>query len=66
LQSALTISQSTGLSAGQNAINGFLVNSFESNGGVFNYNTRQYLASGRLDHSIDTAKDVWKHRRACA
>jgi hypothetical protein len=58
LQSALTISQATGLSAGQSAINGFLVNSFESNGGVFNYNTRQYLASGRLDHSIDTANQL--------
>jgi len=58
LESALTVSQLTGLSAGQNAINGFLVNSFESNGGVFNYNTRQYLASGRLDHSISASNQL--------
>jgi carboxypeptidase family protein len=54
LQSALTISQSTGLTPGQTALNNYLVNAFESNGGVFPYNTRQYLASGRLDHQIDS------------
>lgn len=58
LQSALTVSQSTGLSAGQAAINGFLVNSLETNGGIFGYNTRQYLASGRLDHSISASNQV--------
>ena len=31
-------------------IQGFLINQLESNGGVFPYNTRQYLASARLDH----------------
>ena len=31
-------------------LNAFLVNQFEANGGVFNYNTREYLASGRMDH----------------
>jgi hypothetical protein len=50
LFSALTVSQSTGLTAYQNAINSFLINQFENNGGVFPFNTRQYLASGRLDH----------------
>ena len=38
---------------GQAAINGFLVNQFETEGGVFPYNTREYLASGRLDHRFN-------------
>lgn len=50
LQAGLTVSQLTGLSAGQNALNTFLINQLESNGGLFNYATREYLASGRLDH----------------
>jgi hypothetical protein len=55
LQSALTVSQRTGLSPGQTALNTFLVNQLESNGGLFNYNTREYLASGRFDqHFSDT------------
>jgi len=58
LQSALTISQATGLTAGQSALNSYIVNAFESNGGVFNYNTRQYLASGRLDHTINATNQI--------
>jgi hypothetical protein len=50
LKSALTVSQSTGLSMGQMMLNQFLVSQFEANGGLFNYNTREYLASVRLDH----------------
>ncbi|MGA7222867.1 MAG: TonB-dependent receptor, partial [Candidatus Acidiferrales bacterium] len=50
LQLALTTSQLTGLTPGQTALNTYLINQLESNGGLFNYNTRQYLASGRLDH----------------
>ena len=50
LQAGLTVSQLTGLSAGQNALNTFLINQLESNGGLFNYATREYLASGRFDH----------------
>jgi hypothetical protein len=49
LESGLTVSQLTGLSAGQNALNTFLVNELESNGGLFNYHTRSYLVSGRYD-----------------
>jgi hypothetical protein len=30
----------------------FLVNALEANGGLFNYNTREYLASGRFDHRL--------------
>lgn len=50
LQAGLTVSQLTGLSAGQAALNSFLINQMESNGGLFNYATREYLASGRFDH----------------
>ncbi len=58
LQSALTISPSTGLTPGQSALNNYIVNTFEGNGGVFPYNTRQYLASGRLDHQFNTTNQV--------
>jgi hypothetical protein len=34
-------------------VNAFLVNQFETDGGVFPYNTREYLASGRLDHRFN-------------
>jgi hypothetical protein len=58
LQSGLTISQSTGLTPGQTALNSYLVNTFENNGGVFPYNTRQYLASGRLDHQLNATNQL--------
>lgn len=54
LQNALTISPRTGLSPGQTALNNYIVNTFENNGGVFPYGTRQYLASGRLDHQFNS------------
>ena len=38
LQSALTISQATGLTPGQTALNNYIVNAFERNGGLFAYN----------------------------
>ena len=34
------------------AFNSFLVDQFETNGGVFPFNSRQYLASGRFDHIL--------------
>jgi Carboxypeptidase regulatory-like domain len=52
LQSALTVSPITGLSAYQNAVNNFLIGQLEANGGLFPYNTREYLASVRLDHQF--------------
>ena len=58
LQTALTTSQLTGLTPGQNAINTYLVNQLESNGGLFNYNTRQYLFSGRFDHHFSEADSI--------
>jgi hypothetical protein len=36
-----------------NSIDAFLVNQFETQGGVFPYNTREYLGSGRLDHRFN-------------
>jgi Carboxypeptidase regulatory-like domain len=53
LTSGFTTSQLTGLTAGQTALNGFLVNQFESQGGLFNYNSREYLTSGRFDHHFN-------------
>jgi hypothetical protein len=58
LTSALTVSQSTGLTPGQTALNTFLVNALEANGGLFNYNTREYLASGRFDHRFSDSNQV--------
>ena len=54
----LNVSQTTGLSAGQNALNTFLVNALESNGGLFNYKTREYLASGRFDHRFSDSNQI--------
>jgi hypothetical protein len=59
LTSALTTSPSTGLSAGQMASNAFLNNLFETNGGLFPYNTREYLASFRLDHSFSDSDQTF-------
>ena len=58
LQSALTVSPVTGLQPINTAINNYLINQLETNGGLFQYNTRQYLASGRLDHRIDSANQL--------
>jgi len=57
LVGGLTTSQLTGLTPGQTALNGFLVNQFESQGGLFNYNSHEYLTSGRLDHHF-SVKDM--------
>ena len=58
LTSALTTSSLTGLNAGQAAINGYLVDQFETNGGLFNYKTREYLFSARLDHRFSEANSI--------
>jgi hypothetical protein len=62
LSSILTVNPNPGpnpfVSAGQAAINAFLVNQFEANGGVFPYNSREYLASGRLDHRFGPNNQV--------
>jgi carboxypeptidase family protein len=36
----------------------FIVNQFESNGGLINHPTREYLASGRLDHQFSDKNQV--------
>jgi Carboxypeptidase regulatory-like domain len=59
LTSALTVSPTTGLSAGQATRNAFLNSQFESNGGVFPYNTRQYQTSGRFDHQFSSQNQVF-------
>jgi hypothetical protein len=38
-------------------VNAFLLNQFETDGGVFPYTTREYLASGRLDHRFNTSNE---------
>jgi len=62
LSSILAVNPTPGanpfVTPGQAAINGFLVNQFETEGGVFAYNTHEYLASGRLDHHFDNANQL--------
>ncbi len=47
------------LSPGHIALNGFLVNQLETNGGLFNFATRQYLASVRFDHQFSDKNQVF-------
>src|SRR6202521_5383851 len=62
LQGLLSISPTSPsnpfVTPGQTAINAFLVSQFESQGGVFAYNTREYLASTRLDHHFDASNEL--------
>jgi Carboxypeptidase regulatory-like domain/TonB dependent receptor len=39
-------------------LNAFLINQFETQGGLFDYNSREYLASVRVDHHIDDANQL--------
>jgi hypothetical protein len=59
LQSALTVSPTTGLTPGQTALNSFLLNQFEANGGLFAYNTQQYLFSARYDHQFSEQNQAY-------
>jgi len=52
LNGALTVNPAT------SPLNAFLVNALESNGGLFPYNTREYLASGRFDHRFSDANQI--------
>jgi len=58
LTSALTISPFTGITPFQAAANPFILNQFENNGGLFAFNTREYLASARLDHQFSEENQV--------
>lgn len=39
-------------------ISGFLVDQFENNGGLFDFTTRTYFASGRLDHHFNESNQL--------
>ncbi|HXO31120.1 MAG TPA: TonB-dependent receptor [Candidatus Acidoferrales bacterium] len=52
LGAVLTVSPATPIGA-------FLVNQFETQGGLFPYNSRDYLASARLDHHIDANNQIF-------
>jgi hypothetical protein len=58
LQSILTLNPNPGtnpfVTPTQAALNAFLLNQFETEGGLFPYNTREYQASTRLDHRFNT------------
>ncbi len=62
LQSILTVNPNPGanpfVTPGQAAVNGFLVNQFETEGGVFPYDSHEYLASGRLDHRFNNTNQL--------
>jgi hypothetical protein len=58
LQTALSVTPNQGLSTTQAGLNNFLVNQFETQGGLFPYNTRNYLASTRLDHRFNANNEV--------
>jgi hypothetical protein len=46
------------VSPGQSALNSFLLNQFETEGGLFPFNTREYQANVRLDHRIDANNEL--------
>src|ERR1700733_12345756 len=52
LSGALTVNPAT------SPVDAYLVNQFETNGGVFPYNSHDYLASGRLDHRFNTTNQL--------
>ena len=62
LQSILTVNPNPGsnpfVTPGQAALNAFLVNQFETQGGLFPYNSREYLGSGRLDHWLNSNNEI--------
>jgi hypothetical protein len=53
LQNILTINPAT------SPRNSFLVNQLENNGGLFNFNTREYQVSGRFDHRFSDRNQVF-------
>jgi hypothetical protein len=53
LQNILTVNPAAG------PLSGFLVNQFENNGGLFPYNTRQYLFSARYDHQFSEQNQAY-------
>ncbi len=53
MQNVLTVNPAT------NPLSGFLVNQLESNGGLFKYTTREFLASARWDHQFSEQNQVF-------
>lgn len=62
LSSILTVNANPGpnpfVSPGQAAVNGFVINQFEDNGGLFPYTTNRYQASVHLDHHFSDQNQV--------
>jgi hypothetical protein len=58
LQAALSVAPNQGFTPIQPGLNNFLISQFENEGGVFPYDTRQYLASTRLDHRFDSNNEI--------
>ena len=63
LQSILTVNPNPGgtnpfITPEQSALNGFLLNQFETEGGLFPYDTREYQVSGRLDHRVNANNEI--------
>lgn len=58
LSAALTVNPAVGFLPGQAARSQYLINQFESNGGLFPYNTRLYLASTRFDHQFSEKNQI--------
>jgi hypothetical protein len=60
LQNLLTVNPTPNVvvSQGQAALNAFLIGQFENEGGLFPYDSREYLASGRLDHRFNANNEV--------
>jgi Carboxypeptidase regulatory-like domain/TonB dependent receptor len=56
LTGALTVNNAN---PAQTPIGAFLVNQFETQGGLFPYNSRDYLGSARLDHHIDANNQIF-------
>ncbi|HEY4948710.1 MAG TPA: TonB-dependent receptor [Candidatus Acidoferrales bacterium] len=56
LTGALTVNNAN---PAQTPIGAFLVNQFETQGGLFPFNSRDYLASARLDHRIDANNQIF-------
>jgi len=59
LTSALTLSSTTGLSAAQMARNSYIINQFETNGGLFPFQTREYFLSFRGDHQFSDRNQMY-------
>jgi hypothetical protein len=65
LQSILTIDPAAVsnpfISAGHLALNQFIVNQFEKDGGLFPFPTREHEASARLDHRLNNSNQGFLH-----